>query len=419
MRSLLRALSLSARPSTASRAIAALWRDRSGGAPDYHLFWPGARLPGRPLDPDRRLRDIAGGQARDALARGAGDRHRLQRDERPPHRGAQAQARPRQSRGPQLPVERAGELGATLRSDRLHGVLHHLADPDAGLAALRDVLAPDGAMHLMVYAPYGRTGIYMLQEFCRRARHRRHRRGDARSRRGAGGAAARAPAGGAAARGAGLPDTRPRSPTRSCTRRTAPIRCRSYSSSSSEAGLTFGRWLRQAPYSPAAASWRAFPRRRAWPRWRRAEQYAAVELFRGTMVRHSVVVHRTTAEATSQELSFTGDALARLRAAANARDDLRSGAAAARRGRRADQPEPHLPRHLPADRRAREAVARRRRRQTHDQRDRGPGRCTSRPRAPSSSGSIATIRSSSTRRPAQTRRVSRCSGLLSRKMVTS
>ena len=48
------------------------------------------------------------------------------------------------------------------------GVLHHLADPDAGLAALRSVLKPDGAMHLMVYAPYGRAGIYMLQEFCRR-----------------------------------------------------------------------------------------------------------------------------------------------------------------------------------------------------------------------------------------------------------
>ena len=48
------------------------------------------------------------------------------------------------------------------------GVLHHLADPDAGLRALRDVLKPDGAMHLMVYAPYGRAGIYMLQEFCRR-----------------------------------------------------------------------------------------------------------------------------------------------------------------------------------------------------------------------------------------------------------
>src|SRR5207342_3479324 len=46
---------------------------------------------------------------------------------------------------------------------------HHLAKPDVGLRALRDVLNPDGgAMLLMVYAPYGRTGIYMLQEFCRR-----------------------------------------------------------------------------------------------------------------------------------------------------------------------------------------------------------------------------------------------------------
>ena len=47
-------------------------------------------------------------------------------------------------------------------------MLHHLADPATGLAALRDVLRPDGAMHLMVYAPHGRTGVYMLQEFCRR-----------------------------------------------------------------------------------------------------------------------------------------------------------------------------------------------------------------------------------------------------------
>ena len=30
------------------------------------------------------------------------------------------------------------------------------------------VLKPDGVMHLMLYAPYGRTGIYMLQDFCRR-----------------------------------------------------------------------------------------------------------------------------------------------------------------------------------------------------------------------------------------------------------
>ena len=44
------------------------------------------------------------------------------------------------------------------------GVLHHLPDPDAGLAALMSVLAPGGGMGLMVYAPHGRTGVYMLQD---------------------------------------------------------------------------------------------------------------------------------------------------------------------------------------------------------------------------------------------------------------
>lgn len=44
------------------------------------------------------------------------------------------------------------------------GVLHHLPDPDAGFAALRDALAPGGGMGFMVYAPYGRSGVYPLQE---------------------------------------------------------------------------------------------------------------------------------------------------------------------------------------------------------------------------------------------------------------
>jgi SAM-dependent methyltransferase len=48
------------------------------------------------------------------------------------------------------------------------GVLHHLDDPDAGLAALTAQLAPDGAMGLMVYAPLGRTGVYPLQSALRR-----------------------------------------------------------------------------------------------------------------------------------------------------------------------------------------------------------------------------------------------------------
>jgi len=47
------------------------------------------------------------------------------------------------------------------------GVLHHLDDPDAGLAALARVLRPSGSMHLMLYGRHGRTGVYMLQALFR------------------------------------------------------------------------------------------------------------------------------------------------------------------------------------------------------------------------------------------------------------
>ena len=47
------------------------------------------------------------------------------------------------------------------------GVLHHLADPDAGLRALTAALKPDGAMLIMVYGRYGRTAIYPLQDVLR------------------------------------------------------------------------------------------------------------------------------------------------------------------------------------------------------------------------------------------------------------
>ena len=48
------------------------------------------------------------------------------------------------------------------------GVLHHMADPGAGLAALRDVLETDGVMVLMLYGQTVRTGVYMLQDAFRR-----------------------------------------------------------------------------------------------------------------------------------------------------------------------------------------------------------------------------------------------------------
>lgn len=44
------------------------------------------------------------------------------------------------------------------------GVLHHLPDPAQGFAALRAAVAPDGGLGFMVYAPYGRSGVYPLQE---------------------------------------------------------------------------------------------------------------------------------------------------------------------------------------------------------------------------------------------------------------
>ena len=43
------------------------------------------------------------------------------------------------------------------------GVLHHLADPAAGLKALAAHLTPGGGLGLMVYGEYGRTGVYPTQ----------------------------------------------------------------------------------------------------------------------------------------------------------------------------------------------------------------------------------------------------------------
>ena len=47
------------------------------------------------------------------------------------------------------------------------GVLHHLADPAAGLAALADVLTDDGGMGMMLYGNLGRTGVYPMQGMLR------------------------------------------------------------------------------------------------------------------------------------------------------------------------------------------------------------------------------------------------------------
>ncbi len=68
----------------------------------------------------------------------------------------------------QVAVEDVGTLGREFDYIVTTGVLHHLADPAAGLEALRQVLAPQGAISVMLYGRHRRAGVYMVQEALRR-----------------------------------------------------------------------------------------------------------------------------------------------------------------------------------------------------------------------------------------------------------
>jgi SAM-dependent methyltransferase len=205
----------------------------------------------------------------------------------------------------QLPIDRVAELGTTFDQIVCTGVLHHLADPDAGLAALRSVLKPEGAMHLMVYAPYGRTGIYMLQEFCRRV-------------------GIRATDEGIADLISALRALPPGHPLETLLREAPDFKQeaaladallhpqdRAYSVPQlfdfiQRAGLTFGRWVKQAPYSPRCGVMARLPQALRMAELSPEEQFAAVELFRGTMVRHSIIACRD--DSPLQPMSFAGEA---------------------------------------------------------------------------------------------------------------
>jgi hypothetical protein len=186
------------------------------------------------------------------------------------------------------------------------GVLHHLPDPDQGLSALRDVLKPDGAMHLMVYAPYGRTGIYMLQEFCRQL--------------------------GISATDGEIRDLitalkalPPGHPLENLLSRAPDFRQeaaladallhpqdRAYSIPQlfdflNRGGLRFGRWVKQAPYSPHCGVMAQIPQASRMAELSLSAQYTAVELFRGTLVHHSAVVYRDDSPGSQQPVSFEGN----------------------------------------------------------------------------------------------------------------
>lgn len=65
------------------------------------------------------------------------------------------------------PIERVASLDMSFDFVGCQGVLHHMPDPVAGLRALGGVLRRDGVIAIMVYAKYGRTGVYMLQDLFR------------------------------------------------------------------------------------------------------------------------------------------------------------------------------------------------------------------------------------------------------------
>ncbi len=199
----------------------------------------------------------------------------------------------------QLPIKRTGELGQAFEHVVCTGVLHHLCDPDAGLRALRDVLAPSGALHAMVYAPYGRAGIYLLQDYCRRL-------GIGRSASEIQDLAATL---GALAQDHPLMPLLRKSPDFASAAGIADAllhpQDRSYSVPQlmqfvRGAGLTFARWVRQAPYLPWCGAPALTPHFSRLVDLPAEEQYAAIELFRGTMVRHAFVAYRSDRRAAAR-----------------------------------------------------------------------------------------------------------------------
>ena len=206
-----------------------------------------------------------------------------------------------------LAIERIGELGETFDQIVCTGVLHHLSDPDVGLRSLRDVLARDGAMQLMVYAPYGRAGIYMMQDYCRLL-------------------------------GIGVRDEELRDlgetvqalpvdhPIAGVVKRAKDFarpdaladallnpQDRAYSVPQlydwlERCGLKFGRWYEQASYLPRCGAIDRAPHAARLTALSPRAQHAAMELLRGTMDRHSFIAYRDDRDREAQPITFEGDA---------------------------------------------------------------------------------------------------------------
>jgi hypothetical protein len=73
-------------------------------------------------------------------------------------------------------------------------------------------------------------------------------------------------------------------------------------------GLTFARWVRQAPYSPHCGLAARVAQTTQIGQLAQPEQFAAVELLRGTMVRHSLIARRDDHRERADGIGFDGAA---------------------------------------------------------------------------------------------------------------
>jgi len=205
-----------------------------------------------------------------------------------------------------LAIEDVHQLGRSFDLVVCTGVLHHLVDHGRGLRALRDVLRPQGAIQLMVYAAYGRAGIYMMQEYCRLL-------GVSTSPedlRDLGATLESLPSTHAisalvhGARDFCQPEAMADALLNPLDRAfTVPAlyawlqRC----------GLVFGRWVEQAPYLANCGMVEKSPHAKKLATLSAPLQHAAVELFRGTMVSHSVIAYRNDRSGATQPITFEDD----------------------------------------------------------------------------------------------------------------
>lgn len=203
----------------------------------------------------------------------------------------------------QLTIENAGELDQRFDHIICTGVLHHLVDPGAGLRALKSLLATEGVMYLMLYAPYGRTGVKMLQEYCRRL-------GIGTSRQEINDLTAALKV---------LPQFHPLLLMMRGSREALDAdaltdallnpRDRTYSVSElfdfiESNDLRWGRWYWQAPYVPQCGAIATTPHASRLAALPEREQYIEMELWRGLITNHDFVVHRSDANDDGAKVRF-------------------------------------------------------------------------------------------------------------------